>query len=466
MDIENIKNSENFSNTGSIRFDILRPGGNNTALVRGIITDPEKRKKINDQIMKFYPNVEQVGFINLQENPELVMAGGEFCGNATRSTIWLALNGNAGEIMIQVSGVTSQLRAGITSNGEAYSQMPVYENPEKIQKDSDPTNFIVEMEGITHLIRFCADEIKDLSVEDTKKAAMALIIEKKLDQCPAAGIIYTEKSDEGWKIIPVVYVRDINTLFYETACGSGTAALGLVLAKQQGKSIKDVSIQQPSGLSIKISVNFNGEKFIDAQISGPITPLQEGILKETCGKTLVIEKIKTSQQLSANLFGNGLISLYQNIFSAPPYFENFYEEKVAEIFKEYLEKGVLFLARTEDEIVGFGAALPLTADQELSNLAIQFGIDPEKTWYMADLGVSPGYRRKGLAEELVLARLTSFERGFSVLMRTSRQNFASQSLYRKLLFKQVNGMKQEVEQKRTDGQIRKDGRIFFVKEVE
>ncbi|MBI3887898.1 hypothetical protein HY310_02415, partial [Candidatus Microgenomates bacterium] len=64
--------------TESHIFSVIRPGGNDTALFRGVITDAGKRKKLNDSIMRVYPYVEQVGFVSLDtKQPELMMAGGE-----------------------------------------------------------------------------------------------------------------------------------------------------------------------------------------------------------------------------------------------------------------------------------------------------------------------------------------------------------------------------------------------------
>lgn len=67
---------------------ILYPGGNTTAIVEGIPSSQLERKRINDAIMKQFPKVEQVGFLD-RSKPLLQMAGGEFCGNATRSAACL-----------------------------------------------------------------------------------------------------------------------------------------------------------------------------------------------------------------------------------------------------------------------------------------------------------------------------------------------------------------------------------------
>ena len=69
-----------------IRYQIFDPSGNITALVEGDRFTPEERIRINDAIMAKHADVEQVGFLSTG-TPEMTMAGGEFCGNATRSSI-------------------------------------------------------------------------------------------------------------------------------------------------------------------------------------------------------------------------------------------------------------------------------------------------------------------------------------------------------------------------------------------
>jgi len=44
------------------------------------------------------------------------------------------------------------------------------------------------------------------------------------------GVMFLAPSEFGVRMRPVVLVRDIDTLFYETACGSGTTAIGLLEA--------------------------------------------------------------------------------------------------------------------------------------------------------------------------------------------------------------------------------------------
>ena len=450
------------------QFYIIRPGGNDTALINGIVLNSQKRKEINDLIMQFYPNVEQAGFVELNPvNPQLMMAGGEFCGNATRSTAYLALNGQPGQVEISVFGVKNKLIAGVDQNNNAYAKMPVYPDPTRVDKDNqNRDSWIVEMEGITHYVTFDTREIDGLNPEQIKIIGNKKIKEKKLDNFSAAGVIYvtqTKKTKNGFQIKPVVWVRNIDTLFYESACGSGTTALGLVLAKNNNSGIK-VPVVQPSGMTIDIEIDFDGKEFKSAQIKGPIELLGRGSLERNSKGDFVIEQIKNKERLE-EAFSRNLVNLYRQIFSQPPYEEEFSENEVKSFFYDYLNQGILFLARDLNSVIGFGAALPLENDSEIAEIARVYNIDPVNTWYMADLGVNEEYRKLGMGTKLVEARLKNFSKGSTVLMRTSENNKDSQNIYRELGFSIVPDMIQKVERQRTDGTIKKDRRIFMKKTI-
>ena len=101
-----------------IKYSIYRPAGNDTALVYGTNYTKKMKKKINDAIMKKHTNVEQVGFISNNGKKELQMAGGEFCGNATRSAAYNYLDGMQGKIHICVNS-KDKIIAGVDKNKKA-----------------------------------------------------------------------------------------------------------------------------------------------------------------------------------------------------------------------------------------------------------------------------------------------------------------------------------------------------------
>lgn len=253
-----------------LKVTILKPAGNDTALVEGI---PAKtnRKKINDKIMELFPNVEQVGFYDLK-NSRLEMAGGEFCGNATRSFAYLALNGKKTQSAFKVSGVTSKLIAGVKTSNTSFAQMPIFNSFNKVEQVSNNI-WKVEIKGITHLIT----PLKDWDADNLKLEGKKIL--KKydlLETSPAAGVMfYSELKKDSYKIDPIVWVRDLKTLFYETACASGTTAFGLMLSKQKNKSIEDVKILQPSDQFLSVSIDMGEGEFKEAYIEGPIKILKE-----------------------------------------------------------------------------------------------------------------------------------------------------------------------------------------------
>lgn len=259
-----------------MKISIIRPGGNDTLLIKGLVKNPNRKKLINDQMMSLYPNVEQVGFYEF--NPKtnmatLEMAGGEFCGNATRSLAYLLLNGKKGEIKVQVSGTTKKLRAGIKKENTAFAQMPIYSSLDSVQK-IDNNLSKVSLSGITYLITPLP---KNKSVNELKKIGFSLLKENGLAYSePACGVMFWSKRKKQYKLDPVVWVRDIKTLFYETACASGTAALGLWIAKTNPSSKIQTSIIQPSSQPIRVTITKNAKGFKQTIINGPIEILLKG----------------------------------------------------------------------------------------------------------------------------------------------------------------------------------------------
>ena len=456
---ELIKMSEREVNFPFISF---RPGGNDTALFIGIPQDQTTRASVNDEIMGAYPNIEQVGFVNLDPtNPELMMAGGEFCGNATRSTAWHVLRGLPGDIEIKVSGVQGRLRAGVTDDGEAYAQMPIYNDPSMIVSDlENPGNYTVQMEGITHYIDFNTSKIDGLTNEEIKKMAMEELRRRGLDEGPAAGIIYAEEKGDCWSITPIVYVKAINTEFLETGCGSGTTALGMVLALEEGGSVKDVPVYQPSGLPIKISVDYDADKFSYAQIQGPVQKLVEGSLEKSRGNAFSVEQIATEADLRKALEERGLRLAYKDAFGRPPYNESFTDEEIDEMFSDYFRDGHVFIAIDNGEIIAFSATQPLTSVPDIGELlAYAPGVTYE-SWYIPELGIKEKYEGKGIAKNLMKRALDAIPADV-VTLRTNVDNTRSQGLYMSLGFNVIEGLYQEIEQARVEGDDLVDRRLFM-----
>ena len=91
-----------------VSYMIFNPAGNITALVIGDEYNLEQRRLINSRIMEREKNVEQVGFLS-QKYRRLTMAGGEFCGNATRCAAFYYL-GEKQTIELEINSFVILLR--------------------------------------------------------------------------------------------------------------------------------------------------------------------------------------------------------------------------------------------------------------------------------------------------------------------------------------------------------------------
>lgn len=255
------------------RYNIYRPGGNNTALVESLVKDRNLKKQINDNIMQVNPDVEQVGFIDFN-TLRLEMAGGEFCGNATRSATFRFLNGKPGKLYIKVSGAKNRLKAGIDKKGYVWAQMPISPNTECVKTGGKIA--IVEMQGITQVIIPLNRKFKNKNA--AKNVAFKTLRGLNLiNTSPASGVMFCISASNIIEIEPIVWVRNIQTLFYETACASGTCAVAIVETLKRKSSIINLPIKQPSSENILASVDYKNGKFNNAFITGKIQIIKSGL---------------------------------------------------------------------------------------------------------------------------------------------------------------------------------------------
>lgn len=248
-------------------YYLFSPCGNDTALVEGINIDEQTKKKLNDKIMNIHPNIEQVGFVSLDKY-KLIMAGGEFCGNATRSAAYYYLNGKHGDIEINVSN-NMIMKAGVNKEGKAWSQIPLYDGKNFINT-IDTGIYEILMNGIKYIV--LEKEISKeylLDKKNIKSNAMSILKNYKVKDSEAVGVIFLEEINEKIKIHPVVWVKSINTLFYETACGSGTTAVAMLEAIKTNQS-QNIDIIQPSNQIITAKIDLNKGRIEKACILGKI----------------------------------------------------------------------------------------------------------------------------------------------------------------------------------------------------
>ena len=153
-----------------------------------------------NDIMNKEPTCEQVGYISFRDDCDiyLKMAGGEFCGNATMCAAFLTGKKNV-KVFVEGTGLVDvkiDKDKGFVSMPRPYAT---------VYKEGYP---IVRFKGIDHVI------IEDESLNPSKI--------KQWCEGEAMGFMYLN----GNNLKPLVYVKSIDTLFWENSCGSGTSAVG------------------------------------------------------------------------------------------------------------------------------------------------------------------------------------------------------------------------------------------------
>lgn len=252
-----------------VNYKILNPGGNKTALVFETQSYTKEGKKyINDMILSKNKEVEQVGFLN-KDTKILNMAGGEFCANATRCAIWELLNGNEGQVELQVSGYNSKISGGIRKDKHVYAKLEINKTLNQLIEMKDKY-IIVKLDGIYHIVfdeEISKEYILNLKKDEEKTKNELKQIMKCLNMdVEAMGIMLLENKSNKLKINPIVWVKSIDTVYYETACGSGSLATAIYLNYKSNINIVD--ILQPSDYSIKVNLNIENNKINYSIVEG------------------------------------------------------------------------------------------------------------------------------------------------------------------------------------------------------
>ena len=233
-----------------MNYSILDPTGNITAIIDGI-SDLGSRNLAAAEVMSSEPDVEQAGFLFPGYgtfDAELLMAGGEFCGNASMSAAAVTAikegvaAGKKRKITLRVSGandlVTVDLEAISKTSFKGRVSMPEALKVSKIALDNVESEIpLVTMPGIVHAIA------PESLGECWAKQQLPLLCGKL--KAEAMGVMLVS---ENWsRITPVVYVPGAGTLVREHSCASGTAAVGAYLSAAEGSHIRK-SFVEPGGI--------------------------------------------------------------------------------------------------------------------------------------------------------------------------------------------------------------------------
>lgn len=263
-------------------FVKMNPSGNTTIL----ITSPTPQAKYKDISIKIMKEAslcaEQVGFIvppiNDKAIARLEMMGGEFCGNGSRClAAWIALGGLKGDhptgfinskesVPIEVSGNDGILTAEVTNSNKINACHVAIEMPKAIDiyhytNETLGEHSLVVYKGIIHIILW--DVPADSKYIDI--VHNYLTAENLDDSCFGIMFFNTRASS----VVPLVYVKEVNSLVWEKSCGSGTVAIASAIAHKEKRSVENLRISQPGG-NLFADVQWEG-KIKKACLKGDIT---------------------------------------------------------------------------------------------------------------------------------------------------------------------------------------------------
>ena len=250
--------------TRDIRYVLMDPTGNRTILVE----DPvpvECQPAVAAQLMERESSAEQAGFLSSAEGCDLSlrMAGGEFCGNAAMSAAAyraIRTGVSAGRFTVKVSGasepVSVQLERQTAGGWQGIVEMPRPCSVETVKFPGGQAYPVVAFQGISHVI------LEQQQVPGDQAGRLAKEWCRYL-QADALGLMFLDQ-EEG-RLTPLVYVPAADTLFWESACGSGTTATGAWLSRKQGKPLT-LSLRQPGGV-LGISASPDGPLFLKGSVT-------------------------------------------------------------------------------------------------------------------------------------------------------------------------------------------------------
>ena len=219
----------------TLHYYMIDPTKNITALV-GTPVPPASRPFAARGIMENEPACEQVGFVWLDETgaPRLAMAGGEFCGNAAMSAAALSCQqtglrpGNTRTVRLTVSGAAEPVPVRVTAEEDGYFSCTVrMPPPERIETVSLPLDGkivslpVVFLPGIAHIM---------VTKDELDAGTAERVIRDWCGRLSAAGLGIMLFDKNRNTLRPLVYIPGSDTLFWESSCASGTAALGAYLA--------------------------------------------------------------------------------------------------------------------------------------------------------------------------------------------------------------------------------------------
>jgi len=237
---------------GEQDYIITSAGGNGTVI--RLITELQDRRWYAVEgrgLLRQYreQGAEQAGFLDA-EGRHFHMSGSEFCGNAARAAILLLSNlTQRDEVDFSMSGCPNRVQGKVLEKiGDrhfrvscTFDRLPMVISEVKVLRHTKATK--VDFKSMVHVMIEAPFPEKDFEQQHRQ-----IVQQLELDSCDAVSVLWVErKSEDLVKIDSVVWVRDVDSFFHDSSCGSGSIAAAKVTGARQ--------IEQATGQIITVNVH-------------------------------------------------------------------------------------------------------------------------------------------------------------------------------------------------------------------
>lgn len=257
------------------KYDVIvaDPSGNITIMVLTPVDRADYKEVAQMLLDNKKLKGEQVAFMlpdGSAQLPSMEMCGLEFCGNASRAfALYKAKQQNPPliEITVNVSGCNRPLNAVVDhQTGTVEMDMPIPASHKVIPADELHLNkdgLLVNLDGIAHLI------LQDVPpMKDTFENLRHYIYENFDPELPAFGVMFYDTCNH--MMTPVVYVKDVDTTYFEGSCASGTLAAAYAVGLMRDDGEHELTMQQPGGVLSTRIIKKEG-RIENIYLNGPIT---------------------------------------------------------------------------------------------------------------------------------------------------------------------------------------------------
>ncbi|MBA3532856.1 MAG: hypothetical protein H0T73_13100 [Ardenticatenales bacterium] len=253
-----------------IVFHKYSPAGNVTALIVSEVS--RCYHSLVAQHLMNSEGVEQVAFLEQPQDTSassrVQMMGGEFSGNGLASAALCTSElGRLSEVRVESSGLEEVAHVTIDRLARGFRCQITFALREFGLSQLTPDHFLVSLSGISHVIAL---------VENTNSSArnaQILLQDMGPPDDIASGMIFARQENLKWVITPFVAVRGVNSFVAESACASGSLALGLVVLHQHDGPECKIQVIQPSSAAIGIQLAKRSTTRIDVTMEIPVESL-------------------------------------------------------------------------------------------------------------------------------------------------------------------------------------------------